>query len=85
MFTYLNENARFCGDLYKIISLIQKNYKLFFFFKTEIFSLQFCVGGTNDLLVFFRKPIHAPLREMIDCQQNSKLALEQLGKSIVSF
>ena len=39
------------------------------------FSPQFGVGGMIYWL--FGKPIHAPVKEKIDCEQNPKFALDQ--------
>ena len=44
-------------------------------FNRKMVSPQFGVGGMIYWL--FGKPIHAPVKEKIDCEQNSNFALDQ--------
>ena len=61
----------------------QKNPRTEIFYQhTKCFSPQLGVGGMIYWL--FGKPIHAPVKEKIDCQQNSEFAWEGcLAQSIL--
>ena len=58
----------------KRVKRIQGHLTEIFYQHTKCFSPQLGVGGMIYWL--FGKPIHAPVKEKIDCQQNSEFAWE---------